>query len=598
MRKSLSSIAVAGTAWLVLCAGLAACGDDDDDDDPMPVGGTSGSFAGLGGVGGVPTSGSGGSGTSGSGGTGGSAGRGGTGGSAGSMATDCTTAGCPSGQFCVDKMCRTMCTADAQCETGESCCDGGCIDTDSDHDNCGECGTECAATERCTESACVALKCELDFDAGVPIDATSGCPVNELCIESSGDGACMCGDNPSCPANETCSTAGACSCGDGAGCASAETCCGGTSCANLDTDENNCGKCGKQCANGATCNDGVCQCDEGDDWGDCNGTCVELDTLSNCGECGNVCPAATTCRDPSGSRPLDCYCPNVNYVACDGACIELGTTSNCGSCGDSCSAPETQCRSGSCECPTAGQTACGSTCVDLDDGVTTGSGGSALTTHCGACGLTCLPGAACNNGVCACPGGSAIDLYCDENPTTGATDNVYACIDVNTEKNCGGCGLECIDDSDCVGTGGSNEPADFDCACRRTDAGKTHCEGLGCRNLTETDSCGACGRQCPSGIACTAGRCACPGGAAGESCLVDGLPACVNTNTDENNCGECGTVCGNGFECCGGNCIDIDDFDTDEQNCGGCGKAMCPAFGCGFLGFEACSCTNGVCATQ
>jgi hypothetical protein len=57
-------------------------------------------------------------------------------------------------------------------------------------------------------------------------------------------------------------------------------------------------------------------------------------------------------------------------------------------------------------------------------------------------------------------------------------------------------------------------------------------------------------------------------------------------------------VCGNGFECCGGDCVDVDNFDTDEANCGGCGKAVCPAFGCGFLGFEACSCTNGVCATQ
>ena len=578
-------------AGLLACTGLWGCGDDDDDDDgpiagstPAGIGGGAATMAPPAGTGGTPApAGTGGAGTGGA----------GTGGSGGSPAMDCTTAGCPTGQFCVNKMCRTMCTEDPQCGSGESCCGGGCVDTDDARDHCGECGNECEPTERCNDGGCVALKCEVDFDASVPLDATDGCPANESCIEMSGEGVCMCGDDPSCPANETCNSAGDCRCGSNPGCASAETCCGGNRCANLDNDENNCGKCGKKCATGANCNSGACECEMAG-FGECNGVCVALNTMSNCGTCGTVCETGTNCRDPNGSRPLGCYCPNVNYVPCNGACVEIGTTTHCGSCGDSCNAPETVCTNQECACPNAGQTACGNSCVDLDVGVTTGSGGSAVTTHCGACGLTCLTGAPCNNGVCGCPGGSTIDLYCDENPITGATDNVYACIDVNTEKNCGECGLECIDDSDCVGTMGSDVPADWDCVCRRSDAGKTHCPELGCRSLTETDSCGQCGRVCPAGIACTGGRCACPGGSTNNACPVDGKPTCVNLSADENNCGACGTVCGTGFECCNGTCVDIDSYDTDELNCGGCGTARCPAT-CGFFGISQCNCNDGVC---
>jgi hypothetical protein len=228
--------------------------------------------------------------------------------------------------------------------------------------------------------------------------------------------------------------------------------------------------------------------------------------------------------------------------------------------------------------------------VNLETGVDTDSSGNTLITHCGACGLTCQANATCNDGVCACPGGSNIDLYCDEHPVTGATDNVYACTDANTAKNCGDCGNSCIDDSQCRSIRTPiNSPDDYGCVCMGSDAGKTHCEGLGCRNLTEADSCGACGRECPSGVACTAGRCACPGGATFNACPVDGKPACVDLATDENNCGECGTVCGSGFQCCNSACVNIN---TDDANCGACGTD-CNTTNF-FCAFTQC-CANGDC---
>jgi hypothetical protein len=71
------------------------------------------------------------------------------------------------------------------------------------------------------------------------------------------------------------------------GCPSGATCCPATSttaayCANLNTDVNNCGKCGTVCT-GTT---PAC----------CSGTCVDLSSdNNNCGACGNKCPSGKTC---------------------------------------------------------------------------------------------------------------------------------------------------------------------------------------------------------------------------------------------------------------------------------------------------------------
>lgn len=576
---------------MLLCVAFgAACGGDDDDKP---------SFAGSGGFGGFFPGGSGGSAPGGSGGsapvgtagtTSGSGGStSGSGGSAGSTPAKpmCPSAGCPSGQFCVSDKCVDKCDADAQCGTAEKCCDGGCIDITTDRANCGACGTACDETERCVDSACTALMCMLDFDGGVALDV-NGCPDNERCVEKSGDGACMCGDGPSCPAPETCNADGACRCNDAAGCASSDTCCG-DGCKDLKNDEANCGKCGKQCASGATCNAGVCECDKAG-YGDCDGTCVALNTATNCGVCGTACEAPSTCRDPSGSRPLGCYCPNVNEVPCDGACVALGTVDNCGGCGDSCNAPETACSNGKCQCPNANETACGNTCVNLANGIDTDTSGNTLIKNCGACGVTCMANAACTNGKCACPGAPTTDVYCDENRTTGATDGNFACIVPDTTKNCGDCGVACIDDSECRTAANANGPEDFSCVCIGADAGKTHCAGSGCVDpRTDEQNCGVCGRQCPKDISCTNSQCQCPA-AAPDLCVVDGEPKCIDFDSDEQHCGACGTVCGNGFECCGGSCVNIDTYDNSNTNCGSCGNT-CNGFLCGIIN----CCSNGSC---
>jgi hypothetical protein len=254
------------------------------------------------------------------------------------------------------------------------------------------------------------------------------------------------------------------------------------------------------------------------------------------------------------------------------------------------------CRNQQCQCPTTGETACGNTCVNLTTGVDTDSSSNTLIANCGACGVTCLANAACNAGQCACPSASTTDKYCDQDPDTGATDGNYMCIEVTTTKNCGSCGNECLDDSTCHAQSPGTSPDNYSCQCIGTDAGKTHCTGVGCRDLrTDEENCGTCGHSCPPGVTCRSGVCDCPGADSVGVCTVDGEPKCVDVNTDATNCGQCGNICNAGNDCCGGRCVNPDTaYDSDRANCGTCGHA-CDNSGCGFLGLGRCNCNNGVC---
>ncbi|MEM6791539.1 MAG: hypothetical protein AAF715_28740 [Myxococcota bacterium] len=171
-----------------------------------------------------------------------------------------------------------------------------------------------------------------------------------------------------------------------------------STCVDWDTDPNNCGGCGVQCAAGDACVAGVCVCEE------CGtGSCVDLDTdPNNCGECGEICDPEDICF--SGN----CTCPSsAGYDNCSGNCISLGSDdpNNCGSCGTTCTGGKV-CTGGSvdpfvassCECPT-GETDCSGTCVDLS---------SNDPLNCGACGNDCSADSGsdgtCSSGTCTCGG--------------------------------------------------------------------------------------------------------------------------------------------------------------------------------------------------
>jgi hypothetical protein len=108
-------------------------------------------------------------------------------------------------------------------------CSGTCVDTKSDNNNCGTCGTKCAAGSLCTVVAGVA-SCALQCTA-----PTKNC-----------GGTCT--DTATSKAN-----CGAC----GTACAGAQQCCA-SGCVDFTTSNTNCGACGTTCGTTEACGASAC----------------------------------------------------------------------------------------------------------------------------------------------------------------------------------------------------------------------------------------------------------------------------------------------------------------------------------------------------
>ncbi len=177
---------------------------------------------------------------------------------------------CPSGS-CVLGVCQTggptcgrgelgkFCDLDAG--TSNVCCQGaGCIDKQTDNNNCAACNNKCGAGLSCLGGACLAQACTAATE-------------NKSCVGDGGVGRC---------------------------CAS--------SCSDLKIDTANCGSCGRLCAVGETCANAICgvaTCTPSSLGGGClydagtslvGGTCCGagcVDTRNdrtNCGGCNRLCP--------------------------------------------------------------------------------------------------------------------------------------------------------------------------------------------------------------------------------------------------------------------------------------------------------------------
>jgi peroxiredoxin len=121
--------------------------------------------------------------------------------------------------------------AQGSCPSGQTVCNGTCVNMSTDPKNCGKCGNSCASGS-CESGAC------------------AGCP--------SGQTAC----------NDTC--------------------------VNISTDPNNCGKCGNTCASGESCLSGACACSptilsEGAPEVINSGTVAFAASVTTCDTSGNVC---------------------------------------------------------------------------------------------------------------------------------------------------------------------------------------------------------------------------------------------------------------------------------------------------------------------
>jgi len=287
---------------------------------------------------------------------------------------------------------------------------------------------------------------------------------------------------------------------------------GGDGCeSDLDTDEANCGTCGRRCGPQQTCVAGVCSCDA--PYLDCDGmeaTGCEVDggsDVDNCDVCGNRCTfangtamcAAGRCELSGCAARFD----DCNTNPADGCEMSLDTLMSCGSCGQTCS----------------GVLNATEACVRA------------------ACDYT-----SCDAGFLDCTGGRANG--CETNG--------------RLVGNCGTCGNACTSIQNASPTCTAMGTCDY-AACsggfRDCDAAR----GNGCETNVRTTvtSCGSCATNCntlvlnATGIVCTASACdyAACSGSTFASCDGNRANGCETSITSAAHCGGCGIACGAGESC-------------------------------------------------
>ena len=163
--------------------------------------------------------------------------------------------------------------------------------------------------------------------------------------------------------------------------------------------------------------------------------------------------------------------------------------------------------------------------------------------------------AGCASGPCEepCPAGFG---DCDQDDKNGCETRL------DTETDCGGCGVTCSNEHGLnhCGASGQCEPT---CAVGYGDC-DLHPES-GCESAINRDSlnCGGCGQACPSNGGtplCTAGKCGISSCNAGFGDCTNAGVCGFNLNTDPKNCGRCGHVCSSahGTPRCNGGVCEVD----------------------------------------
>ncbi len=172
-----------------------------------------------------------------------------------------------------------VCLTDSHCGGGTFCQGGSCVACNTD-DHCGASCGDCPFDEFCNGASCVGccgvacniclpgqyckgescVACDTDDHCGPTCVACGGgtphCKGGASCVECVTSGDCPTGSYCTGDKCEPCSIAAKCgpTC---AACSVAESCCGAAAgCADLNSDQLNCGACGKACS--TFCNNGLC----------------------------------------------------------------------------------------------------------------------------------------------------------------------------------------------------------------------------------------------------------------------------------------------------------------------------------------------------
>lgn len=185
------------------------------------------------------------------------------------------------------------------CAAGMVLCAGRCVDPQSSVDHCGACNMPCRsaanAIASCVAGVCTS-RCSIGF-GDCDRDPSNGCEASLSTAANCGACGRMCsGESPACDA-----ATGSCL----RICAAPQSRCGAV-CVDLQVDVANCGACANACPvrpNAASsCAAGVCRSTCLAEFGDCdgdptNGCEALLSTAAHCGACGRTCASGQRCCD-------------------------------------------------------------------------------------------------------------------------------------------------------------------------------------------------------------------------------------------------------------------------------------------------------------
>ena len=210
--------------------------------------------------------------------------------------------------------CNLNCIGDEQCKNGYCYCpsstnfaeyikcDGICTNIRDNPEHCGSCNNKCEIAN-CNSGVCLTSDAECEMECGE----------NEICCMDNtlDQGKCL-------------------------------------YIVNLLFNDEHCGNCGFACPENTTCNNGLCECEQGVFYCNEESGCVDIETNNkHCGRCGvecgvnQICTKGTCYNDDEncGSGGLG-WCKDnfsANSVCCDGSCKNLADmrfdNNNCGGCG-------------------------------------------------------------------------------------------------------------------------------------------------------------------------------------------------------------------------------------------------------------------------
>ncbi len=485
------------------------------------------------------------------------------------------------------------------CLAGEQCCDGVCVNDQTDAKHCGGCGEACGVGLKCVGGQCV---CPAK-DGDVPCTSDQTCCGRYGCVDVNADGEhCgMCGH--ACEDESYCQL-GKCLCAQGNAtpkvCESGQACCLDVGCVDVSGDVKNCGRCGVVCENEMLCLAGKCGCPAGDAvevCGDgavcCVGAgCVNLEANSDhCGACDTACLGGMGC---AGGQ---CRCGNVmcdtGLVCCgEGQCRESCSCTDAEGCNEGEQCCNQQCIAHGEDCVVcepacvAHEVCLGGDCVCAAGYEPCGAQGCVATGTCALCGgVSCPSEQACCGGIC-------VDLmtnddFCgDCQMSCNALDMKCCdgeCVALGTTHHCGACNDSCGADStlgvalakceqgacavelcvigrfDCDGRYDNGCESGEPCVpCEGCDTDRC-CQGQ-CVDLDNaTNHCGLCGNACFAGQYCSQGVCMSQGCSATQGCASELLTCCdgkcVNTASDSTNCGGCTNKCAGAMFCVANQCV-------------------------------------------